>query len=243
MNRLENEAHVFKQNDIFTLNGGSLKLVDKFTYLGSNASSTENDINTWTAIDRLSVICKSNSSDKMKHILLCGCTNWKLTKAREKKLDGNCTRMLRDILNKSWNQHPKTQQLYCHLPHISNNIKIRLTRHAGHCWRSKYELISDILQWTSSHGRANVGRPARTYLLRTQVLTWKTCRKRWMTEMEGERESQGNLCKQLDMMMMMMMVKIMIILSCFIQWQMGKFSIKKRWSPWGLFIMYGTMTF
>ena len=37
------------------------------------------------------------------------------------------------------------------------------TRHMGHCWRSKDELISDVLQWAPSHGRANVGRPARTY--------------------------------------------------------------------------------
>ena len=26
------------------------------------------------------------------------------------------------------------------------------------------ELISDILQWTPSHGRAKAGRPARTYI-------------------------------------------------------------------------------
>ena len=34
----------------------------------------------------------------------------------------------------------------------------------GHCWRSKGELISDILQWTPSHRWAGVGHPARTYL-------------------------------------------------------------------------------
>ena len=32
--------------DISTLNGSSLKLVDKFTYLGSSVLSTETDINT-----------------------------------------------------------------------------------------------------------------------------------------------------------------------------------------------------
>ena len=54
---------------ISTLNGGTLKLVDKFTYLGSSSvSSTEIDINTrltkaWTAIDRLSVIWKSDQTD------------------------------------------------------------------------------------------------------------------------------------------------------------------------------------
>ncbi len=44
--------------DISTLDGTPLKLVDKFTYLGSSVSSTEKDIDTrltkaWTAIDRL----------------------------------------------------------------------------------------------------------------------------------------------------------------------------------------------
>ena len=87
-------------------------------------------------------------------ILLYGCTTWMLTKRIEKKLDSNCTRMLQAILNKSWNQHPTKKQLQGHL---------RL-RHAGHCWRSKDELISDVLQWTPSLGRASGGWSARTYL-------------------------------------------------------------------------------
>ena len=57
--------------DISTLDGNSLKLVDKFTYLGSSVSSTEKDVDTWitkawTAIDKLSVIWKSELTDKMK---------------------------------------------------------------------------------------------------------------------------------------------------------------------------------
>ena len=43
-------------------------------------------------------------------------------------------------------------------------IKVRRTKHAGYCWRSKDELISDVPLWTSSHGRAKAGQPARTYL-------------------------------------------------------------------------------
>ena len=102
--------------DISTLDGTSLKLVDKFTFLGSSVSSTEKDIDTrltkaWTAIDMLSIIWKSDLTDKMKRsffqaavvsILLYGCTTWTLTKQLKKKLDGNYTRMLRAILNKSW---------------------------------------------------------------------------------------------------------------------------------------------
>ena len=42
--------------------------------------------------------------------------------------------------------------------------KVRRTRHAGHCWRSRDELISDVLLWTPSYGRAKAGWPARTYI-------------------------------------------------------------------------------
>ena len=164
--------------NITTLDGASLKLVDKFTYLGSSVSSTENDIDTrltkaWTAIYRLSIIWKSNLTDKMKRsffqaavvsILLYGCTTWTLTKRLEKKLDGNYTRMLRAILNKSWRQHPTRHQLYGHLPPITKTIQVRWTRHAGHFWRSKDELVSDVLLWTPTYGQAIAGRPARIYI-------------------------------------------------------------------------------
>ena len=145
----------------FTLSGTSLKLVDKFTYLGSSVSSTEKGIDArltkpWTAIDKLSVIWKSDLTDKMKHsffqaavvsILLYGCTTWTLTKRLE-KLDGNYTRILRAILNKSWQQHPTKHRLYGHRPPITKTIQARRTRHVGYCWRSKDELISDVLLWT-----------------------------------------------------------------------------------------------
>ena len=97
-------------------------------------------------------------------ILLYGCTTWTLTKRLEKKLDGNYTRMLRAILKKSWRQHPTRHQLYGHLLPITKTIQVRRTRHAGHCWRSRDELIRDVLLWTPSHGRAKAGRPARTYI-------------------------------------------------------------------------------
>ena len=68
--------------------------------------------------------------------------------------------MLRAILNKSWRQHLTKQHLYGHLPPIIKTIKIRQTRHAGH----RDELMSDVLQWTPSQGRAKAGRPAWTYV-------------------------------------------------------------------------------
>ena len=92
--------------------------------------------------------------------LLYGCTTWTLTKRLEKKIGGNYTR----ILNKSWRQHLTRHQLYDHLPPITKTIQVRRTRHAGHCWRSRNELISGVLLWTPTHGQAKAGRPARTYI-------------------------------------------------------------------------------
>ena len=97
-------------------------------------------------------------------ILLYGCTTWTLTKRPEKKLDGNYTRMLRAILDKYQRQHPTKHQLYGHLPPITKTIQVRRTRHAGHCWRSKDELISVVLLWTPTYDRAKARRPARTYI-------------------------------------------------------------------------------
>ena len=140
-------------DDVSTLDGTSLKLVDKFTYLGSSVSSTEKDIDTritkaWTAIDRLLIIWKSDLTDKMKRsffqaavvsILLYGCTTWTLTKRLE-KLDGNYPRLLR--------AHHTRHQLYGQLPPIMKTIQARRTRHAGHCRRSRDELIRDVHLWT-----------------------------------------------------------------------------------------------
>ena len=61
-------------------------------------------------------------------------------------------------------EHPTKQQLYGNLPPITKTIKIRWTKHVGHCWRSRDNLISDVLLWTPSHGRAKAGRPAQTYI-------------------------------------------------------------------------------
>ena len=119
-----------------------------FNNLGQKSFSTD----SWGKLGNSSIIS----------ILLYGCTTWTLTKRLEKKLDGNYTRMLRAILNKSWRQHPTRHQLT--LPPITKTIQVRRTRHAGHCWRSRDDLMSDVLLWTPTYGRAKAGRPARTYI-------------------------------------------------------------------------------
>ena len=62
VNADKTEYTCFNQTgNISTLDRSSLKLVDKFTYLGSSISSTEKDIDMrlmkpWTAIDKLLII-------------------------------------------------------------------------------------------------------------------------------------------------------------------------------------------
>ena len=172
-------------------------------------SSTENDIDTrltkaWTAIDRLSIIWKSDLTDKMKRsffqaavvsILLYGCTTWTLTKRLEKKLDGNYTRMLRAILSKSWRQHPTRHQLYGHLPPITKTIQVRRTRHVGHCWRSKDELVSDVLLWTPTYGQTKAGRPAQTYI--QQLCEDTGCNPEDLPEAMNDREKWREMVRDI----------------------------------------------
>ena len=151
--------------DISTLDGTSLKLGDKFTYIGNSVSSTEKDIDTrlmkaWTAIDSLSIIWKSDLTDKMKRsffqaavvsILLYGYTTWTLTKRLE-KLDGNYIRMLRAILNKSWRQHATRHQLCGYLPPITKTIQVKRTRHCRTLlekqgWAHKWCTLMDPHIW------------------------------------------------------------------------------------------------
>ena len=74
VNADKTEYMCFNQGgDISTVNGSSLKLADKFTYLGSSVSSTKTNINTGiakalSAIDRQLIIWKSDLTDKIKRI-------------------------------------------------------------------------------------------------------------------------------------------------------------------------------
>ena len=120
-------------------------------------------------------------------ILLYGCTTWMLTKSMEKKLDGNYTRILRAIMNKSRRQHPTKQQLYGHLPPIMKTIQVRWTRHAGHCWRSMDQLM------TYSCGPLHMDEqrqddqlePTYNSSMLIQNVALKTYRERWIIEKDG----------------------------------------------------------
>ena len=117
----------------------------------------------WWIHEQLSISYRSYGSQTcpIKNTQIFPCTTWTLAKCIEKKLD---TRMLRAVLNIPWRKHLTKQQLYGYLLPIRKIIKIRRSRYGGHCYRSKDQLISDVLLWTPLQGRARVVQPARTYI-------------------------------------------------------------------------------
>ena len=63
------------------------------------------------------------------------------------------------ILNKPWTP----QSSSCTATYHPSRKLSKLDK-PGHCWRSRHELISDVLLWTPTHGRVKAGQPARTYI-------------------------------------------------------------------------------
>ena len=145
-----------------------------------------------------------------------------LTKRLKKKLDGNYTRMLKAILNKSWQQHPTRHQLYGHSPPITKTIQVRRTRHAGQCWRSKDELISDVLLWTPGYGQAKAGRPARTYI--QQLYEDTGCNPEDLPEAIDNSGERGS---GISVLLLMMMMKLQLCVNSekYLKFNFSKFNL------------------
>ena len=118
-------------------------------------------------------VWKSGMSDNLKRrlfvttvesVLLYGCEAWSLTVKDEKALDGVYTRMLRSALNVSWEDHIRNVDLYGFLPRLTDTIRQRRMRLAGHCVRHPELTASQLILWEPSHGRRSRGRPYATYI-------------------------------------------------------------------------------
>ena len=179
-----------KTEDISTLNGSSLKLADKFTYLGSNVSSTETDIDTRLtkaerAIGWLSVLWKSDLTNKIKlSILLYGCTIWLLTKWLKKKLDGNYTRMLRGNTPQSSSYratyHPSRSLSKLDEPDMQDN--------AGEVGTSSLVMYYGTLHMTEQK-QGDQLEPTYSSSVRIRGVALRTNRKRWTIGRSGEKGS------------------------------------------------------
>ena len=144
---------------ITSLNGTVLQRIEDFKYLGSFVVDSVKEfstpkVKTWSASNRLHQIWKSDISISTKidlfkacveSILLYGSETWSMTKKLQDSLDGTYTRLLMRVKNISWRQHKTKAEIYGELPSISTIVAQRRTRFAGHCFRAKDQIISDIL--------------------------------------------------------------------------------------------------
>ena len=113
-----------------------------------------------------------------------GYTTWTLTKCIAKKLEGNNTRILYAVLNKSRKQQSiKSAAVRPLTSHLTNHPR-KMKRCTVHCWKIKDELISDVLHWTWS-----VGWPAKTCIsfVWTLDIVWRTYQERKMKRTDSER--------------------------------------------------------
>ncbi len=137
--------------------------------------SSEKDIKqrkatTWRACSKVQNIWKSSLTREFKirlfiatvlSVFLYGCEAWTVTPKLVKELDGCYTRMLRTVLNIHW-EHHNNAELYGELPKLSDKIKERTRRFAGHCSRSE-EMASKLIHWKLKHGQRKPGRPKLRY--------------------------------------------------------------------------------
>ena len=160
---------------IKTNDGTALEEVKNFKYLGAWMESTDKDIKyrkaaAWRACCKLSKIWKSSLPKSFKlrifsatveSVLLYGCETWTVTPKVAKELDGCYTRLLRTVLDVHWEQRMTNVELYGDLPRLSEKIKERSMRFAGHCSRS-VEIASKLIHWVPKHGYRKLGRPKQT---------------------------------------------------------------------------------
>ena len=153
----------FKRGAISAFSSRPLKLVDESTYLGSNISSTESNVHIrlakmWTAIDRLSIIWKSDLFDEIKREFLPSCV-YVSTTVRMYHIDASKSNEEKT----GWELHQNTtsyfEQILEAVPHGTTTVQSpnphqmdRPGRTSRRCrtWLvgDRDGLISDVLQWT-----------------------------------------------------------------------------------------------
>ena len=171
MNANKTESKCLKREGT-TLNGELLQLVDKFSDLGNSILSTK--INA--SISPMEVSIANNRFINQREIkslryyktgFLAGFSCVRITvwlyhtdtndMQGENKTDGNYTRKLRTVLNKSWKRHPTRQQVFGQLPPIS---QVRRTRHADTAGEARINSLA-----TFFYGHTSVGRLVTTDIL------------------------------------------------------------------------------
>ena len=97
-------------------------------------------------------------------VLTYGCESWALSVKEERALDGVYAQMLRMALNVSWQDHMRNVDLYGNLPKLTDKIRQRRMRLAGHCVRHPELAACELILWDPAHGKRSRGRGRTTML-------------------------------------------------------------------------------
>ena len=139
----------------------SLRIYTKFCFISVFSNQTRVEIGILPSYNRVSTIVWLQISDSNETL--------------GEKLDGNYTRILHAVLNKSRKQHSIKQQLCGHLSPISQTIQVRRARHTG---EEKEEFISDVILWCPTV-LANQQKLTSFSSVRTLDTVYMICLGRW----------------------------------------------------------------
>ena len=163
---------------IKSLDVSDLEIETDFKYLGAWTASSERDLNirkaqAWKACNSMDNIWKSSLPRSLKirlftttiePVLTYGAEAWTLTTNMKRVLDGCYTRFLWKALNINWKSHITYKELNGNLLPVSERLRSRRLRFAGHCARSESEVVSQVLLWQPTHGRRSRGPPKKDYI-------------------------------------------------------------------------------
>jgi len=147
---------------------GSIKQVDDFKYLGSWIMNSKKDIGVrigiaWSTIKKLNKVWKSQLERGFKieiynsliqSVLLYSCETWSLTKTLEKQLNGARNRLLRYALNISWKEKLPNSIVFEGVIPISEIVRSRRVRFAGHCLRAWDQPVRHLVLWKGNGNKA-----------------------------------------------------------------------------------------
>ena len=150
-----------------TLAGNIIKHVLDFKYLGSHTENSGKDFHirkalAWATCNKMEKIWTSTLPNQLKInlfratvelILLQGAETWTMNTQMQKRLDGCYTNLLRRVQNMSWKNHHTLAEIYGPIPKISMRLAEKRARFAGHCYRAKDEVVSDLVFWKASSSR------------------------------------------------------------------------------------------
>ena len=129
----------------------------------------------------------------VESILQYGYITWTLTKRLQKKLDGNYSRMLRAILNKSWRQHPKsTNYIATCLPSrkLSKQDEPGMQDSTGEAGTSSSVMYSYRPPHIAEQKQEDQHEHTYSSSMRIGDIALKTCQRRWTIGRSGERGSR-----------------------------------------------------